>query len=394
MEINSSRAQAIQAWIKDHPEEESNFEKARVQLEGRTVTSPVWRVPIKLLVYNIRNGRFAAELISKERELKRSLDPTSEEDEKIVRQLLLDQKPDETEALKDDLRKHGQLEYGIITFDGAVINANRRMAILSTLATETHESKFEYLRVAILPKNVNPKDLWKIEAGLQFGKDFLLSYGPVNELLKIREGEKQGLTADEISTTLLGRFSTKDIENKMKILDQIESYLDFIGKPKQYEELEQDVEKFNSLQNNVISSLVVKDFSKKEILDINLIAFSLIKHKASKTKSKIDGITHWDIRKLKDIVQDEDARQELRSKYNFDEPIKTNLSELIDSFKNAEEIVENKKSQNRPIKLLKRAFEAIRVVSGKSPKLKTEEASFLLNQIGKEVIRLKKKGHN
>ena len=41
----------------------------------------------------------------------------------------------------------------------------------------------------------------------QFAKDFIAPYGPVNELLKLREGQRQGLSAKEIAATLLGRFS-------------------------------------------------------------------------------------------------------------------------------------------------------------------------------------------
>ena len=79
MEINTSRAQAIQVWKKDHPELKSD-EKALVQLNGADVTLEVWRIPMELLIYNIRNGRFAAELIAKEKELKHILDPVKKED--------------------------------------------------------------------------------------------------------------------------------------------------------------------------------------------------------------------------------------------------------------------------------------------------------------------------
>jgi hypothetical protein len=233
MDITSSRAKAIQSWIKEHPTLKSQYEKAQVQLNGSDEYLEVWNIPIEFLIYNIRNGRFAAELLAEEKKLKRILNPTITQDAKIIQRLLLEQKPSETEALKANLREHGQTQYGIITFDGAVINANRRMAVLSTLYEETRNTKFQNLRVALLPKNVSQQDLWRIEAGIQFGKDFILDYPPVNELLKIREGIEQGLTAEDIVATLLGHYNKKEIEEKLEILKQIESYLDFIGKPKQ-----------------------------------------------------------------------------------------------------------------------------------------------------------------
>src|SRR5262249_828113 len=137
-------------------------QKERIVLKGEPQHLQVYKVPIKYLIYNIRNGRFAAELLAKKSELKRKLDPASPENARIIQKLLLKLNPNETEALKNDLRQNGQLDPGVITRDGAVINANRRMAILASLHDETHNPKFEYLRAARLPKDVDEKDIWRI----------------------------------------------------------------------------------------------------------------------------------------------------------------------------------------------------------------------------------------
>jgi hypothetical protein len=49
---------------------------------------------------------------------------------------------------------------------------------------------------------------------LHHQEDFILDYPPVNELLKIREGIEQGLTAEDIVATLLGHYNKKEIEEK------------------------------------------------------------------------------------------------------------------------------------------------------------------------------------
>src|SRR5207245_2353888 len=152
------------------------------------------------------------------------------EDAKVIQTLLLEQNKKETAELKESLREHGQLEEGIITFDGAVINANRRMAVLSELHQETSDPKFEFLKVARLPKNVDESDIWRIEAGLQFAKDLRLEYGPVNELLKLREGKSKGLSPKQISHFLMGRYSADDVEGRLRVLDLIDSYLEYVGK--------------------------------------------------------------------------------------------------------------------------------------------------------------------
>lgn len=113
---------------------------------------------------------------------------------------------------------------------------------------------------------------------MQFAKEFRLDYSPVNELLKLRGGRDSGLTPPEISQALLGRFTPAKVEEKLDILKLIESYLEFIGKPRQYHivQEERNVEKFNSLQANVVLPLTRKKFTKSEIAKLLTFAFSLI----------------------------------------------------------------------------------------------------------------------
>jgi hypothetical protein len=381
MKLASMRAKEIEVWIKDHPHEKSDYEKVDVELEGKIRYLDVWRLPIRLLVFNIRNGRFAAELMAKERELKRKLDASKPADALIIRDLLLKQNESETEALRENLRLHGQLKPGIITFDGAVINANRRTAILDTLREETSDAKFEYLRAAILPPTVSEKDLWRIEAGIQFAKDFIEPYGPVNELLKLREGRQQGLSAKDISATLLGRFSDKQVEEKLGILKQIESYLEFIGKPHQYDEVEGDVEKFNSLVKNVLQPLRRDGVSNQELHKLNMIAFSLI-------KSGEKDIRHWEIRRLREIAELDKAKSQVVGAYNVKEPTKTATKTLVDAFWNAVELVDDKKDQEQPEKLLRRALTAVQSINPKNKKLKDPAVKKLLNELTDEVEKL------
>lgn len=380
MRLQSARAKELEAWMRGHEDHKTGAHET-VEVAGELKTLEVWRFPIRLLTYNIRNGRFASELIAKERELKRKLDATDPADAREIRTLLLDQNPGETEALEAHIGKYGQLDPGVITFDGAVINANRRMAIISKLHEKTGESKFEYLKAARLPQSVSEKDLWRIEAGIQFAKDFKLDYGPVNELLKLREGQRQGLSPKEISAALLGRYSDKQVAEKLDILKQVDSYLGFIGKPQQYDEVEGDVEKFNSLVRNVLQPLKRKGASTEERTDINVAAFSLI-------KSGDDNLTHWDIRKLRDIAQIEEARRELFRVYDPKAPQKSSSSDLIEAFTTAREIVDDKKAEQKPEKLLRRAIAAVKAINRKNPKLRAQGVKELIRELLAEVKRL------
>src|SRR5574341_1707787 len=138
MEINSTRGNEIDSYISDNYNC-AQHNKLAVQLKGERNPLDVYKLPVELLIYNKRNGRFAAEIIHKQEEIGRELDPLIEEDRKIIRELLLKEDENATKLLKDDLIKVGQLEPGIITFDGVVINANRRMAVFENLLEETSD---------------------------------------------------------------------------------------------------------------------------------------------------------------------------------------------------------------------------------------------------------------
>lgn len=378
--METIRSKALQNYLKQHPKQIVKNQMMHIAYGGKVHSHELFRVPIDLLFHNIRNGRFAAELLEREEQLKRKLDSTKEKDADEIRKLLLGQNEGEAEALKKDIKENGQLEPGIITFDGAVINANRRLAIMHSLYQETRKDIYKYLLVGMLPQGVDEVDLWKIEAGLQFGRDFRLQYGGVNELLKLREGEAQGLNDKDISVALLGRFTEKQVREKLDILNLIDSYLSFIDKPKEYHRIteEQDLEKFNSLQKNVISTLKNKHGKKKkEIAELTAIAFSLI----SKTK-----VTHWDIRRLRDISTNAKADNELRSVFKDAIPgsvkeIKLSPEKIKESFVTAQEIIENAEEGDKPERLLKRAKSALEGVDEKSKKLKEKEVKTLLSEL-------------
>ena len=381
MELKTVREKQLDSYLTKSSAEDG--QKLRIPLKGRPEHLQVYRVPIKYLIYNIRNGRFAAELLAKESEIKRRLDPGTAEDGKIIQKLLLELNQTETAALKADLLDNGQLDPGVITRDGAIINGNRRTAILTALHDETHDPKFEYLRVARLPKDVDEEDLWRIEAGLQFAKEFRLDYSPINELLKLKEGRDSGFSSAEISETLLGRFTPSKVDEKLAILKLIESYLHFIGRPGQYHVVqdERDVEKFNSLQAIVVAPLKKKGKNDAEIAKLVAFAFALIK--------KTD-LTHWDIRLLSKIAVDEDSITELLRKYDTDKPLRRTKEELEESFAAAKEIVEARQEQNRPERLLKKALSALRSVRSSDPKLTGPTVKTLLSGLNAEVSRIMK----
>ena len=353
MPLQSDRASRIAAATK-HASAKSEMGKHPILIGGEKKMFEVYRLPIKLLAYNIRNGRFAAELRAKEKQLGRRLDPLLSEDEKIIRDLLLDLDPSATELLKKDLQRVGQTDPGIITHDGFVINGNRRMAILQELHNLDGSGKYERLEVHVLTEGIGEKDLWRIEAGLQLSRDKRLDYGPVNDLLKIREGLKSKLTPTEIAATLYGVKDANEVREKDRRLTLIDSYLEYIGETENYTKANGFVEHFINIQD-LLRQLDKEGVKAPERHKWLLVAFEMIRAEMG----------HVDIRTLRKVAASQAAKTHLLKNIKPKAGKRGGKEEQAardttkDQFGIAKDYLQNEDDSKRPGALLDKAKRAI-----------------------------------
>ena len=134
-EPKEENVKKIDEYIRKHPE--CKLEKTRsIVIKRKKIMLPVFKLPLDLLMFTAAPQRIRAESII---ELSHSLEQT------------------------------GQIESGIITVDGYVIDGNRRMAALQNLVKQGR-SELDYLEVVRLPGDTSSTDVWKIEAGTQLGR--------------------------------------------------------------------------------------------------------------------------------------------------------------------------------------------------------------------------------
>jgi len=281
---------SIDEYIKNHPDCKQT-ETVPVMLKGKRELLNVYSIPLEFLYFNIKNGRFKAEYLEEVRRRGgKELDPTDEKDSKRIQTLLLNLDPNSTSQTEEDIKQRGQWQPGIMTDDGFVIDGNRRLSILQKLSSI--DKKFNMMKVARLPNSVNKNDLWKLEAGIQLGKDEIVRYGPINELLKLREGIEAGLGPLEIAQTLYGYEDVKEIEKKLDRLKLIENYLEFNGTPQKYSEAKNKVEHFINLQN-IMTYLDSYTDDAELKRDVKRAIFGLIQ----------DGRSHLEIRKVREMLK-------------------------------------------------------------------------------------------
>ena len=181
----------------------------------------------------------------------------------------------------------------------------------------------------------------------------------------------------------MGRFTANEVTERLAVLKLIESYLEFIGKPGQYHVVQEQrsMEKFNSLQANVIAPLrKQRELKEPEIAKLTALAFILI--------NRTD-LSHWDIRLLSKIAANSNARAELYRNYDAEKAVSQQpRSKLEENFATAKETYEAQQNQNKPERLLRKALSALQGISDGHGALADASLKSLLNQIKTELDRL------
>jgi hypothetical protein len=344
-----------------------------------------------LTYYNIRNGRFAAEYVDLVKNEGHELDPKNPNDSKKIQSLLMEIDPKQSRILEKDLQQYGQKDPGIITYDGFVINGNRRRSVLEELVSLGH-SEFKFIEVARLPPNVSSQDLWKLEAGIQLSRNVQLDYGPINELLKFKEGIDAGLSPIEIANALYGGFKEKDILEKLEQLKLIIEYLNFIGEPGIFNRAKGIHEHFIDLRN-VLNAFRKLGAGPDEVVSVKRIGFQLIH----------DGVPQREIRKIKDILVNEKSKKEFWEAIEYSKPEEANKkreqkihAELNDEFTPARTVFNNcldstkaLSEAQQPEKLLRRALTNLESIDISSKLMKNPEIASLISDIETAIKKLK-----
>jgi hypothetical protein len=369
MQVKSERAKELDALISSKSIQEVG--EWPLEIGGNVKRHKFYRFPISMLKFNVNNGRLAMEIREWETENERKLDANDLEDAKVVRELLLSIDVSDTNLLEKDLHQKSQVEPGVITYDGFVINGNRRMAILQKLHDAESTGKWSTLDAIRLPEKISEQDLWRIEAGLQLSKDKIAEYHPVNELLKIQEGLDAGLSPKEVAAAMYGR-TINEIELAHERLILINGFLEFWGEKqkKNYGLIKKFGlhEHFIDIQKTILNPAQRQNLPKRQIQERLIKAFALLKAGTSyQSKKKKKGITHWDIRELGKVYADSHAE------YEFSKPFAPFLKDLkklstmdpeliLESFQSARDVLTNQGDRDKPIVLIERATKALKSI--------------------------------
>jgi hypothetical protein len=277
----------------------------REWLRGKKQDLPVYRIPVKYLYFNIENGRYADKMIQLRADnpgvdIDPKMDPWRNEIYKMLKgeyKGSIDAEGTERdkiafERLREDIERREQLNPGIVLADGGVIDGNRRLAVLMSLG----DQRFSYFDGIILPEDISPEDRWRIEVGVQLGKDQQLDYSPINKLLKIRQGLliykdmtlPSGKTAEDMVADALYGVSKKEVLESIELIRLIDEYLDFFKCKGQYHQVADKSQRFIE----ALDSLKAAEgkLAPQEIAKLKVQLFVIVKHKL---------MSNWEIRDVR-----------------------------------------------------------------------------------------------
>lgn len=179
--------------VLSQPVREERIEKELEAIRSRTDTERVpvpWKdargqifdvikLSLDCVVLNPRSHRVREQLESSPQDLETvAADPFGDRAQEILARKL--RETEHFEDIKASLAVEGQTEAGVITRAGVLVNANTRAVALRDL-DQTH------IRVVVLPRDPDPRDIARLELAYQMKRDLRQPYTFVNQLLFIED---------------------------------------------------------------------------------------------------------------------------------------------------------------------------------------------------------------
>ena len=208
------------------PTEEARIAEISAKVDGSTETHsapwqnareslPVINLSLDSVLLNPESHRIRAQIESHAESKIVADHPHSERAQAIIEKILSE--TTEFRALVDSLRENGQLDAGIVTHAGVLVNGNTRAVALRELDKE-------YIRVGVLPRGATEREITELEARLQLARDLKQDYTLTNELLFIKEQVDYGTKVEDLAI-LLGKAQSRSRQHLTRGVAEIEKSL-------------------------------------------------------------------------------------------------------------------------------------------------------------------------
>jgi hypothetical protein len=188
----------------------------------------------------------------------------------------------------------------------------------------------------------------------------------------IFEGHKAGLSHSEIAASMYG-WSEEQVRTDLERLGLIDIFLQFLGQPKNYGVIKrfQLSEHFIDIQKGLVKKLKDSGAPKKELMKKLEIVFLFLRARITKPDSI--SISHYDVRNICKILQDQKASDALTDTFEKYKDIRQiPIEKLVDNLDTACDVKKNREDELKPGKLIDRAISALNGIDRKGKHFKSD----------------------
>lgn len=201
-------------------------------LNGTKKIYSVYNVPIEDLNYNIKNDRILDKMSNRELE-----NLSNDQINSLIEDFIWEEEPSLNKKTMKSIELRGQEEYGVVLYDGTVVDGNRRFTCLRKLHKQHEVQRYSSFKAIILSKedSLNEKAVKSLELQIQHGQEQKVDYDPINKALAVYKDieERKLFTIKEYSDLVCWTIKETTYQLGKGIL--IEEFLEYINHPKEYD---------------------------------------------------------------------------------------------------------------------------------------------------------------
>jgi hypothetical protein len=280
--------------------------------KGRRRNLEVYEVPVELLRFNYLNGRIGTEI----REFATTtgsnindLDVDKINDK--IHKWIWDKSIGENNKTLEDIQEKRQINPGVITRDGIVVDGNRRFMIARELNKKGLNRQFLTIILDDTYEDGGDNELQikKLETEIQLGQDEKVKYGAIEQYIKIMDFvdnyidvKSPKMTFEELVKLMNIKGKEKELKKKYRTGKLMIEYLDYIGFPEMFSRLQNTEDLF--LQLEMVYGLYKEqngsagwNFGEDDVESYKLCGFDLIRWNYN-APQKIKG--DWESKKIRD----------------------------------------------------------------------------------------------
>ena len=376
MRPRAERIEYLKRSVKVANDDDTNKNYYRIKnWRGKPLSLKRIQIDVEYLMFRLENSRTTIQQLAyiRSNDLNEDFfsDPESANAQNAQEEILLKMARTKNKDVLEDLRIRGQEEPCIVTYDGYIVNGNRRTSALKNLGER-------YIDCVVLKEDATPKDILLLEQTLQIAQDFRADYHWINELENLRrsiQDDRYKVTEDDLATNL--RLELKELRVKLRMLDLIDAFLIWKGIPKQYDYGKLDDAEQIFIQLEKVTKKYSKDLNKSQAL--HNAVFILIEERPSQGRlyqHVMDLIRNFDQVYLKAQEDITSSKTTEKSQTQESTSTESDLFDELTSDKEEEVIVTTFNNPDNASDLSSELIETIADIKAENKEIKNNEAVY------------------